>query len=160
MPTEVLLSLWIRTWGWGGGWAVLAACLLYLQTPAGFPKGEALNTVPADQRHGHRAQPTGGPHRGDPTLTVWTRVPYHEGGEGEGTHTRTKKHTQKHTDTDRCPGEREGERERKKEERRGEKETERKGGDRRTQRLSRLNMGMRARGDINTRRCSGVLTGL
>ena len=73
---------------------------LYLQAPAGFTKGEALNAVPADQRHGHEARPAGGPHRGDPALTVWTRVPYHEeGGRVRDTHTHTHTDTGEHTHT-------------------------------------------------------------
>lgn len=55
----------------------LSAWLLYLYAPAGFTKGEALNTVPADNRQRHRSMATGGPHRGGLIPTDWTRVLYH-----------------------------------------------------------------------------------
>ena len=86
MPAELLSIEWAGP-----------ALRLYLQAPAGFPKGEALSAVPADQRHGHGAR---GPHRGDPTLTVRTGVPYQgEGGRVRGPHRETHTHTQgnKHT---------------------------------------------------------------
>lgn len=55
----------------------LSAWLLYLYAPAGFTKGEALNTVPADNRQRHRSLATGGPHWGGLIPTDWTRVLYH-----------------------------------------------------------------------------------
>lgn len=50
--------------------------LLYLDTPAGFTKGEALNTVPADYRQRHRSLATGGPQQGGLIPPDWTRVLY------------------------------------------------------------------------------------
>lgn len=64
----------------------------YLYAPAGVTKGQALNTVPADNRQGHRSLATGGPLLGGLTPTDWTRVLYHGathrragGGGGERT---------------------------------------------------------------------------
>lgn len=48
----------------------------YLYAPAGVTKGQALNTVPADNRQGHRSLATGGPLLGGLTPTDWTRVLY------------------------------------------------------------------------------------
>lgn len=50
--------------------------LLYLDTPAGFTKGEALNTVPADYRQRHCSLATGGPQQGGLIPPDWTRVLY------------------------------------------------------------------------------------
>lgn len=57
----------------GGSWR------LYLQTPAGFTKREALNTVPADNTQRHWSLATGGPHQGGLILPDWTRVLYPRG---------------------------------------------------------------------------------
>lgn len=53
-----------------------AGPLLYLDTPAGFTKGEALNTVPADYRQRHCSLATGGPQQGGLIPPDWTRVLY------------------------------------------------------------------------------------
>lgn len=58
---------------------LLSAWLFYLQTPAGFTKGEALNTVPADNRHRNRSLAIRGPHHGGLIVTDWTRLLYHKG---------------------------------------------------------------------------------
>lgn len=56
--------------------SVYTGPLLYLDTPAGFTKGEALNTVPADYRQRHCSLATGGPQKGGLIPPDWTRVLY------------------------------------------------------------------------------------
>lgn len=56
--------------------SVYTGPLLYLDTPAGFTKGEALNTVPADYRQRHSSLATGGPQQGGLIPPDWTRVLY------------------------------------------------------------------------------------
>lgn len=58
---------------------LLAAWLFYLQTPAGFTKGEALNTVPADNRQRNWSLAVRGPHHGGLIVTDRTRLLYDEG---------------------------------------------------------------------------------
>lgn len=93
----------------------LSAWLLYLYAPAGFTKGEALNTVPADNRQRHRSLATGGPHRGGLIPTDWTRVLYHGAthrcvgvGRRERTDRQTRREGQKHRnwvgETQACSG--------------------------------------------------------
>lgn len=56
--------------------SVYTGPLLYLDAPAGFTKGEALNTVPADYRQRHCSLATGGPQQGGLIPPDRTRVLY------------------------------------------------------------------------------------